>query len=57
MICSDNSNFNKRCNEMEILLLENGYNEKIVRKQILRAREHSRESLLEKENRIMIKRN
>ena len=37
-----------RCNELESWLLEKGYSEKMVRKQVLRAREHSRESLLEK---------
>ena len=47
-ICSDNNNFDKRCNELESWLFEKGYSEKMVRKQILRAREHSRESLLEK---------
>ena len=47
-ICSDNSNFHKRCNELESWLFEKGYSEKMVRKQVLRAREHSRESLLEK---------
>ena len=47
-ICSDNNNFDKRCNELESWLLEKGYSAKMVRKQVLRAREHSRESLLEK---------
>ena len=47
-ISSDNSNFDKRCNELESWLFEKGYSEKMVRKQVLRAREHSRESLLEK---------
>ena len=40
-ICSNNSNFDKRCNELENLLFEKGYSEKMVRKQVLRAREHS----------------
>ena len=47
-ICSDNNNFDKRCKELESWLLEKGYSEKMVRKQVLRPREHSRESLLEK---------
>ena len=47
-ISSNNSNFDKRCNELESWLFEKGYSEKMVRKQVLRAREHSRESLLEK---------
>ena len=47
-ICSDNSNFDKRCNELESQLLEKCFSEKIERKKVLRARGHSRESLLEK---------
>ena len=47
-ICSDNNNFDKRCKELKSWLLEKGYSEKMVRKQVLRPREHSRESLLEK---------
>ena len=46
-ICSNNSNFDRRCNKLESWLLEKGYSEKMVRKQVLRALEHSRESLLE----------
>ena len=34
---------------MEKWLIERDYNEKMIRKQILRAREHSRNDLLEKE--------
>ena len=34
---------------MEKWLIERGYNEKMIRKQILRACEHSRNDLLEKE--------
>ena len=47
-ICSDNKSLDKRCNNSEGWLLERGYNEKIIRKQILRAREHSRKDLLER---------
>ena len=47
-IWSDNNNFDKRCNEPHTWLLEKGYSEKVVRKQVLWPREHSRESLLEK---------
>ena len=46
-ICSDNSSFDKRCNKLESWLFEKVYSEKMVRKQILRASEYSRESLLE----------
>ena len=45
-ICSDNTNFDKR-NDLEKWLMERGYNEKMIRKLILRAREHSRNDLLE----------
>ena len=45
-ICSDNANFDKRCNDLEKWLMERGYNKKMVRKQILRAREDSRNDLL-----------
>ena len=47
-IYSDNNNLDKRCNELESCLLEKGYSEKMVRKQVSWAREHSRESLFEK---------
>ena len=49
IICSDNENFDKRCNDLEKLLMERGYNEKMIRKEILRAREHWRNDLLERE--------
>ena len=52
-ICSDNTNFDKRCNDLEKWLMERGYNEKMVRNQILRAREHSRNDLLEREKQQM----
>ena len=48
-ICSDNESFDKRCNDLERWLMERGYNGKMIRKQILRAREHSRKYLLERE--------
>ena len=48
-ICSDNESFDKRCNDLEGWLMERGYNGKMIRKQILRAREHSRKDLLERE--------
>ena len=41
-ICSDNECFDKSCNDLEGYLMERGYNGKMIRKQILRAREHSR---------------
>ena len=48
-ICSDNESFDKCCNDLEGWLMERGYNGKMIRKQILRAREHSRKDLLERE--------
>ena len=34
-ICSDIESFDKRCNDLEGCLMERGYNEKMIRKQIL----------------------
>ena len=47
-ICSNNEFFDKICNDLERYLLERGYSEKMVRKQILRARALPRNTLLEK---------
>ena len=47
-ICSDNERFDKRCNDLEGWLMEKGYNRKMIKKQILRSREHSRKDLLER---------
>ena len=52
-ICSDNTNFDKRCNDLEKWLMGKGYNEKMVRSQILRVCEHSRNDLLEREKQQM----
>ena len=49
-ICSNNEFFDKRCNDLEKHLLERGYIEKMVRKEILRARAIPRDALLEKTN-------
>ena len=35
-ICSDSTSFDRRCNDLERWLLERGYKEKEVRKQVLR---------------------
>ena len=48
-ICSGNEIFDKRCNDLEGWLMERGYNGKMRRQQLLRAREHSRKDLLKKE--------
>ena len=40
--CSENSLFNKRCNDLEIRLRESGYSDKLGRKQILKVRKFSR---------------
>ena len=49
-ICSDPISFDRRSNNLEKWLIERGYSEQEVRKQILRARDFSRDSLLDKEN-------
>ena len=49
-MCSNNEFFDKRCNGLEKYLLERGYIEKMVRKEILRARAIPRDALLEKVN-------
>ena len=49
-ICADPNSFDRRCNDLEKWLIERGYSEREVRKQILRARSFSRDSLLDREN-------
>ena len=49
-ICSDPNSFDRRCNDLEKRLIERGYSEREVRKQILRTRGFSRDSLLDREN-------
>ena len=49
-ICSDPNLFDRRCNDLEKWLIERGYGEREVQKQILRARDFSRDSLLDREN-------
>ena len=44
-ICSDNKTFDRRCNDLEKGHMERGYSEKVIRKQILSATEHSRNDL------------
>ena len=51
--CSDNETFDRCCNDLEKWLMERGYNEKTIRKQILSTTEHSRNDLLEKEKQQM----
>ena len=48
-ICSENSFFDERCNELEIWLKERGYSDKLVRGQILKARKFSRSEVLNKQ--------
>ena len=45
-ICSENQFFDKRCNDLEVWLKYCGYNEKLVRQQILKARKYRRTELL-----------
>ena len=46
-ICSDNKNFDRGCNDLEKWLMERRYNEKFIRKQMLRAWEYSKNTILE----------
>ena len=55
-ICLDNETFDSRWNDLEKWLMERGYKKKIIRKQILSAREHSRNDLLKKEKQQMSER-
>ena len=45
-ICSENSSYDKRCNELEVWLRERGYSDKLVGQQVLKARRHKRKDLL-----------
>ena len=49
-ICSDPSSFDKTCNDLERWLIERGYSEREGRKQALRERSFSRDSLLDRES-------
>ena len=49
-ICSDTNSFDRRYSHLEKWLIERGYTEREVRKQILQARGFSRDSLLDREN-------
>ena len=45
-ICPKNQFFDKRCNDLEEWLKNRGYNEKLVRQQILKARKYRRTKFL-----------
>ena len=45
-ICSENQFFDKRCNDLEVWLKNRGYNEKLLRQQILKARKYRRTELM-----------
>ena len=49
-ICSNNDFFDKRCSNLEKYLLERGHSEKMVRREILRARAIPRVALLQQFN-------
>ena len=49
-ICSENRFFDNRCNQLEYWLKERGYNEKVVRQQILKARKFTRKDLLNQDS-------
>ena len=44
-ICSENSSYDKRCNELEVWLREQAYSDKLVRKQVLKACKRKRKDL------------
>ena len=48
-ICSYSRSFDRRCNDLERWLLERGYKEKVVRKQVLRGRAICRDDRLNRE--------
>ena len=48
-ICSDSESFDRRCYALEGWLMKRGYNGKMIRKQISRAREHSRKDFRKRE--------
>ena len=50
-ICSDNFSFDRSSNDLKIWLIERGYNEKMIKKELFQARSNPREELLEKEPR------
>ena len=45
-ICSENSFYNRRCNDLEVWLRERGYSDKLVRRQIFKACKRKRKDLL-----------
>ena len=47
-ICSEPELFDRRCNELESWLMKRGYNSRMVRNQVLRARKFKRDDLLDK---------
>ena len=52
-ICSNVENFDKRCNDLEFWLKKRGYNEKMVRGEVLRARALPRNELLNRPPRVV----
>ena len=54
-ICSDSTSFDGRCNDLERWLLERGYKEKEVRKQVLRGRAFCRDDRLNRERTLQEK--
>ena len=47
-ICSENQFFDKTFNDLEVWIKNRGYNEKLVRQQILKARKYRRTELLQR---------
>ena len=54
-ICSESRSFDRKCNNLEIWVLERGYKEKEVWKQVLRGRAICRDDLLNREKTLQEK--
>ena len=54
-ICSESRSFDRKCNDLERWVLERGYKEKEVRKQVLRGRAICRDDLLNREKTLQEK--
>ena len=49
-ICSENMFFDNRCNQLQCWLRDRGYNEKVLRLKVLKARKFTREDLLNQDS-------
>ena len=51
-MCSENQFFDERCNDLEVWLKNRGYNEKLVRQQILKTQKYKRTELLRSQREV-----